>query len=60
MDRSGPSESWVRAAWQAHRSYLLAIAAGMLGRPSDAEDVVQEAFARLAVAPAESLDDVRG
>ena len=60
MDRSRPSEAWVRAAWQAHRSYLSAIAAGMLGRPADTEDVVQEAFARLAVAPADSLEDVRG
>jgi RNA polymerase sigma-70 factor (ECF subfamily) len=32
----------------------------MLRRPADAEDVVQEAFARLAVAPVDSLDDVRG
>lgn len=49
-----------RAAWDDHRPYLLAIAAGMLGRPSDAEDVVQEAFARLAAAPPGSVEDVRG
>ena len=40
----------VQAAWAAHRPYLLAIAAGMLKRPDDAEDTVQEAFARLAAA----------
>ena len=38
----------VQAAWAAHRPYLLAVAAGMLKRRDDAEDVVQEAFARLA------------
>jgi len=50
----------VRAAWQADRGYLLAIAAGMLGRPAEAEDVVQEAFARLAGAAVDDIGDVRG
>ena len=54
-----PASSF-RAAWEDHRPYLLALAAGMLGRPSDAEDVVQEAFARLAAAPPGSVDDARG
>jgi len=60
MDPSLSRDARIRAAWKADRSYLLAIAAGMLDRPADAEDVVQEAFARLAAAPADSLDDVRG
>jgi RNA polymerase sigma-70 factor, ECF subfamily len=50
----------VKAAWAAHRPYLLAIAARMLGRPDDAEDVIQEAFARLAVAAPDAIEDVRG
>ncbi|MGH3224642.1 MAG: sigma-70 family RNA polymerase sigma factor, partial [Streptosporangiaceae bacterium] len=43
----------------AHRPYLLAVAAGMLKRRDDAEDVVQEAFARLAASP-DAIGDVRG
>jgi hypothetical protein len=43
--------SWSRRGREmrgkADRSYLLAVAAGMLGRPTEAEDMVQEAFARL-------------
>ena len=50
----------VRAAWKADRAYLFAIAAGMLGRPAEAEDVVQEAFARLAGASIDDINDVRG
>jgi len=49
----------VQAAWTAHRPYLLAVAAGMLKRRDDAEDVVQEAFARLAASP-DAIEDVRG
>ena len=58
----GPSSGGarVRAAWQADRGYLIAIAAGMLGRPAGAEDVVQEAFARLAGAAIDDISDVRG
>lgn len=58
----GPSsqDARVQAAWRADRLYLLAIAAGMLGRGADAEDVVQEAFARLAAARIDAIDDVRG
>ena len=58
----GPSsrDARVRAAWEADRGYLFAIAAGMLGRPAEAEDVVQEAFARLAGASVGDIGDVRG
>jgi RNA polymerase sigma-70 factor, ECF subfamily len=35
-------------------------AAGMLKRQDGAEDVVQEAFARLAAAPPDAIEDVRG
>jgi RNA polymerase sigma-70 factor, ECF subfamily len=50
----------VQAAWAADRPYLLAVAAGMLKRRDGAEDVVQEAFARLAAAPPDTIDDPRG
>ena len=59
----GPSSSRdvrVHAAWKGDRRYLFAIAAGMLGRPAEAEDVVQEAFARLAGASIEDIGNVRG
>ena len=42
------------------RGYLFAIAAGMLGRPAEAEDVVQEAFARLTELLIDDIGDVRG
>jgi RNA polymerase sigma-70 factor, ECF subfamily len=60
MGRSSSRDARVRAAWEADRGYLLAIAAGMLGRPGEAEDVVQEAFARLARASIDDISGVRG
>jgi RNA polymerase sigma-70 factor, ECF subfamily len=60
MGPSSSRDARVRAAWQADRGYLFAIAAGMLGRPAEAEDVVQEAFARLAGAGLDDIGDVRG
>ena len=47
MEPPSPQDAWVHAAWAAHRRYLLAVAAGMLKREDDAEDLVQEAFALL-------------
>jgi DNA-directed RNA polymerase specialized sigma24 family protein len=43
-------DAQVQAAWAAHWPYLLAVAARMLKCREDAEDVVQEAFARLTAA----------
>jgi RNA polymerase sigma-70 factor (ECF subfamily) len=60
VGRSSSRDARVRAAWAADRGYLLAVAAGMLGRPGDAEDVVQEAFTRLAGASVDDIGDVRG
>jgi RNA polymerase sigma-70 factor (ECF subfamily) len=60
MESPWTRDARIQAAWAANRSYLLAIAAGMLGRPADAEDVVQEAFARLSAASIDDVDDVRG
>jgi len=57
---SSSGDARVRAAWEADRWYLLAIAVGMLGRPAEADDVVQEAFARLAGAAVNDIVDVRG
>jgi RNA polymerase sigma-70 factor, ECF subfamily len=54
-----PRDARAQAAWVAHRRYLLAVAAGMLKRQDDAEDVVQEAFARLAASP-DAIEDARG
>jgi RNA polymerase sigma-70 factor (ECF subfamily) len=47
-------------AWREHRRHLLDIAFRMLGDVGEAEDAVQEAFARLARADVEEIDDVAG
>jgi RNA polymerase sigma-70 factor, ECF subfamily len=60
MEPPSPQAARVQAAWAAHRRYLLAVAAGTLKRQDDAEDVVQEAFARLAAASLDAIEDVRG
>lgn len=55
-----PHNAPVQDAWAADRPYLMAVASGMLESHEDAEDVVQEAFARLAAASPDEIDDVRG
>jgi len=47
-------------AWLTHRGFLLGIAYRLLGSYSDAEDVVQEAFARLLRSELDPIEDVRG
>ena len=60
MESPSVHDARLHAAWEAHRRYLLGVAGGMLRRQDGAEDVVQEAFARLAAAPADAIEDVRG
>jgi RNA polymerase sigma-70 factor (ECF subfamily) len=50
----------VARAWAEHRRHLLDIAFRMVGGLSEAEDVVQEAYARLLRADIDAIDDVGG
>src|SRR5438309_8337445 len=47
-------------AWREYRRYVLDVAYRMLGSVSDAEDVVQETFARLLKQDADQIQDDRG
>jgi RNA polymerase sigma-70 factor (ECF subfamily) len=47
-------------AWREHRRHVLDIGFRMLGNVAEAEDVVQEAFARLTRADIDQIDDVGG
>jgi RNA polymerase sigma-70 factor, ECF subfamily len=48
------------AIWDEHRGYVRDVAYRMLGSVTDAEDVVQETFARLLAADLDTIEDVRG
>jgi RNA polymerase sigma-70 factor (ECF subfamily) len=54
------TEQGISRAWAAHRPYLLDLAFRMLGDVGRAEDVVQEAFYRLARSDLASIEDERG
>jgi RNA polymerase sigma-70 factor (ECF subfamily) len=49
----------IRRAWRDHRRHVLDIAFRMSGSLAEAEDVVQEAFMRLANVDIDAIDDVR-
>jgi RNA polymerase sigma-70 factor, ECF subfamily len=50
----------IAEAWRDHRRRLMDVAYRMLGSVSDAEDAVQEAYARLMRNGVDGIDDVRG
>src|SRR5947208_16929743 len=59
MQTTPSQDERLAEAWRDHRQYVLDIAYRMLGSVTDAEDVVQETFARLLRAEDE-IADVRG
>lgn len=56
----GQHDDQVTQAWKAHRPYLVDLAFRMLGDIGAAEDVVQDAFARLIKAMPGEIEDERG
>lgn len=54
------TEDGVTEAWRTHHAYLVDLAFRMLGDVGHAEDVVQEAFARLARTAQGEIEDERG
>jgi RNA polymerase sigma-70 factor (ECF subfamily) len=57
---SAPNDLVLEQAWHDNRRHLLDIAFRMLGNVSEAEDVVQEGFARLMRVDLHEIDDVGG
>jgi RNA polymerase sigma-70 factor (ECF subfamily) len=54
------AQAGIEAAWREHRGFAVDLAFRMLGDITEAEDVVQEAFARLMLADVADIADVRG
>jgi RNA polymerase sigma-70 factor (ECF subfamily) len=59
-DESTEADADLDRAWRDHRRHLLDVAFRILGNIGDAEDAVQEGFARLAVADLDEIDNVGG
>ncbi len=55
-----PTDEQFTEAWRVNRPYLVDLAFGMLADIGAAEDAVQEAFARLADAQFDRIEDQRG
>lgn len=53
-------EARIDAIWREHRPFLVDLAFRMLGNIGDAEDTVQDAFARLLRVDLDGIEDVRG
>src|ERR1700752_3175994 len=60
MSQPQSAKDRITEAWRRHRPYLVNLAYQMLGDIGEAEDVVQEAFLRLADAEQAAIADVRG
>ena len=58
--RGGPGEQQLLQAWNQHRPYLVDLAFRMLGDIGAAEDIVQDAFARLIREDLSEIEDERG
>ena len=58
--RTDGDDAAIGEAWREHRRYLLDVAYRMLGTVTEAEDVVQEAFARLLREDLDAIEDLRG
>ena len=54
------TDTRVADSWDIDRGYLLRVAARVLHDDADAEDVVQEAFGRLARVNVDEIEDLRG
>jgi DNA-directed RNA polymerase specialized sigma24 family protein len=54
---AGPTDVQLKDVWVANRPYLVDLAFAMLRDVGAAEDAVQEAFARLATADFDRIDD---
>lgn len=60
VPNSFSADAGLGGIWREHHRYLLNVAYRMVGGVSEAEDVVQDAFARLLRVDLAEIDDVRG